>query len=136
MSDIFSDKIMAMWAIWTFRSRSKVALPDILDSKTNSKYYFEHVQFHFSDRNYESIMFKTIWEWHRFTAVIWENDTKSFIFPKLKVISAQNFEGNTTVLCTFCWTWCFFCRRKKWQQQWQPFCFQNGHQYDNYSLKV
>jgi hypothetical protein len=66
--------------------------------------------------NYESIkvgvqlVFNTIWEWHRFTAVIWENDTKSFIFPKLKVISAQNFEGNTTVLCMFCWTWCFFCR--------------------------
>jgi hypothetical protein len=59
--------------------------------------------------NYESIkvgvqlVFNTIWEWHRFTAVIWENDTKSFIFPKLKRISAQNFEGNTTVLCTFCW---------------------------------
>ena len=51
MSDkLFSDKIMAMWAIWTFRSRSKVAPPYILDSKTNSKYYFEHVQFHFSDR--------------------------------------------------------------------------------------
>jgi hypothetical protein len=28
-----------------------------------------------------------IWEWHRFTAVIWKNDTKSFIFPKLKMIS-------------------------------------------------
>jgi hypothetical protein len=52
--------------------------------------------------NYESIkvgvqlVFNTIWEWHRFTAVIWKNDTKSFIFPKLKIISAQNFEGNTT----------------------------------------
>jgi hypothetical protein len=80
--------------------------------------------------NYESIkmgvqlVFNTIWEWHRFTAVIWENDTKSFIFPKLKMISAQTFEGNTTVLCTFCWTWCFFCRRKKWQpfcSKWPPF---------------
>jgi hypothetical protein len=49
-----------------------------------------------------------IWEWHRFTAVIWKNDTKSFIFPKLKMISVQNFDNNTTVLCTFCWTWCFF----------------------------
>ena len=54
--------------------------------------------------NYESIkvgvqlVFNTIWEWHRFTAVIWENDTKSFIFPKLKMISAQNFEGNTSVV--------------------------------------
>ena len=64
--------------------------------------------------NYESIkvslqlVFNTIWEWHCFTAVIWKNDTKSFIFSKLKVISVQNFEDNTTVLCTFCWTWCFF----------------------------
>ena len=64
--------------------------------------------------NYESIkvgvqlVFNTIWEWHRFTAVIWKNDTKSFIFSKLKMISVQNFEDNTTVLCTFCWTWCFF----------------------------
>ncbi len=64
--------------------------------------------------NYESIkvgvqlVFNIIWEWHRFTAVIWKNDTKSFIFPKLKMISVQNFEDNTTVLCTFCWTWCFF----------------------------
>ena len=64
--------------------------------------------------NYESIkvgvqlVFSIIWEWHRFTAVIWKNDTKSFIFPKLKMISVQNFEDNTTVLCTFCWTWCFF----------------------------
>ena len=33
-----------------FRSRSKVAPRHILDSKTNSKYYFKHVQFHFSDR--------------------------------------------------------------------------------------
>ena len=63
--------------------------------------------------NYESIkvgmqlVFNTIWEWHRFTAVIWKNDTKSFIFPKLKMIAVQNFEDNTTVLCTFCWTWCF-----------------------------
>ena len=70
--------------------------------------------------NYESIkvgvqlVFNTIWEWHCFTAVIWKNDTKSFIFPKLKMISTQNFECNTTVLCTFCWTWCFFCRHKKW----------------------
>jgi hypothetical protein len=89
--------------------------------------------------NYESIkvgvqlVFNTIWEWHRFTAVIWENDTKSFIFPKLKMISAQNFEGNTTVLCTFCWTWCFFCRRKKWQpfcSKWPPF-FHKIHQTGN-----
>jgi hypothetical protein len=89
--------------------------------------------------NYESIkvsvqlVFKTIWEWHRFTAVIWENDTKSFIFPKLKMISAQNFERNTTVLCTFCWTWCFFCRRKKWQpfcSKWPPF-FHKIHQTGN-----
>ena len=66
--------------------------------------------------NYESIkvgvhlVFNTtsIWDWHRFTAVIWKNDTKRFIFPKLKMISVQNFEDNTTVLCTFCWTWCFF----------------------------
>jgi hypothetical protein len=29
---------------------------------------------------------------------------KSFIFPKLKMISVQNVEDNTTVLCTFCWT--------------------------------
>ena len=64
--------------------------------------------------NYESIkvavqlVFNTIWEWHRFTAVIWKNYTKSFIFPKLKMISVQNFEDNTTVLCMFCWTWCFF----------------------------
>jgi hypothetical protein len=56
--------------------------------------------------NYESIkvgvhlVFNTIWDW--------KNDTKSFIFPKLKVLSVQNFEDNTTVLCTFCWTWCFF----------------------------
>jgi hypothetical protein len=48
--------------------------------------------------NYESIkvgvqlVFNIIWEWHRFTAVIWKNDTKSFIFPKLKMISVQNFE--------------------------------------------
>ena len=49
--------------------------------------------------NYESIkvgvhlVFNTtgIWDWHRFTAVIWKNDTKSFIFPKLKMISVQNF---------------------------------------------
>ena len=27
-----------------------MAPPYILDSKTNSKYYFEHAQFHFSDR--------------------------------------------------------------------------------------
>jgi hypothetical protein len=27
-----------------------VAPPYILDSETNSKYYFKHVQFHFSDR--------------------------------------------------------------------------------------
>ena len=39
--------------------------------------------------NYESIkvgvqlVFNTIWDWHHFTAVIWKNDTKSFIFPKL-----------------------------------------------------
>jgi hypothetical protein len=48
-------------------------------------------------------VFNIIWEWHRFTAVIWKNDTKSFIFSKLKMISVQNFEDNTTVLCTFCW---------------------------------
>ena len=66
--------------------------------------------------NYESIkvgvhlVFNTtsIWDWHRFTAVIWKNDTKRFIFPKLKMISVQHFEDNTTVLCTFCWTRCFF----------------------------
>jgi hypothetical protein len=28
----------------------KSGSPYILDSKTNSKYYFKHVQFHFSDR--------------------------------------------------------------------------------------
>jgi hypothetical protein len=38
--------------------------------------------------NYESIkvgvqlVFNTIWEWHRFIAVIWKNDTKSFIMLK------------------------------------------------------
>ena len=58
---------------------------------------------------------------------------KSFIFPKLKMISTQNFEGNTTVLCTFCWTWCFFCRHKKWQpfcSKWPPF-FHKIHQTGN-----
>lgn len=67
--------------------------------------------------NYECIkvgvqlVFNTIWDWHRFTAVSYmENNTKSFIFPKLKMISVQNFEDNTTVLCTFCWMWYFFCR--------------------------
>jgi hypothetical protein len=56
---LFSDKIMAMWAIWTFRSRSKVAPPYILDSKTNSKYHFKHVQIHFSDRITYKVM--SIW---------------------------------------------------------------------------
>jgi hypothetical protein len=38
--------------------------------------------------NYESIkvgvqlVFNTIWDWHHFTAVIWKNDTKSFIFTQ------------------------------------------------------
>jgi hypothetical protein len=89
--------------------------------------------------NYESIkvgvqlVFNTIWEWHRFTAIIWKNDTKSFIFPKLKMISTQNFEGNTTVLCTLCWTWCFVCRHKKWRpfcSKWPPF-FHRIHQTGN-----
>jgi hypothetical protein len=72
---------------------------------------------------YESIkvgvqlVFNTIWEWHRFTAVIWKNDTKSFIFPKLKMISIQNFEDNTSVVHVLLDVM-FFCRHKKW---W-PFC--------------
>ena len=32
---------------------------------------------------------------------------KKLHISELKMISVQNFEDNTTVLCTFCWTWCF-----------------------------
>ena len=76
--------------------------------------------------NYESIkvgvqlVFNTIWEWHRFTAVIWKNDTKSFIFPKLKMISIQNFEDNTSVVHVLLDVM-FFCRHKKWWPKWPSF---------------
>jgi hypothetical protein len=51
MSDkLFSDKIMAMWAIMDLSCQDQKWLRHILDSKTNSEYYFKHVQFHFSDR--------------------------------------------------------------------------------------
>ena len=59
--------------------------------------------------NYESIkvgvqlLFNIIWEWHRFTAVIWKNYTKSFIFTSVVHILLDVM---------------FFCRHKKW---W-PFC--------------
>ena len=79
--------------------------------------------------NYESIkvgvqlVFNTIWEWHRFTAVIWKNDTKSFIFSKLKMISVHNFEDNTSVVHILLDVM-FFCRHKKWRpfcSKWVPF---------------
>ena len=47
-----------------------------------------------------------------------KNDTKSFIFPKLKMISVQNFEDNMLDVM-------FFCRYKKWRpfcSKWLPFC--------------
>jgi hypothetical protein len=107
MSDkLFSDKIMAMWAIMDLSVKIK--------SCSDTFWTNIWITFYIFLWNYESIkvgvqlVFNTIWEWHHFTAVIWKNDTKSFIFPKLKMISVQNFEDNTTVLCTFCWTWCFF----------------------------
>jgi hypothetical protein len=67
--------------------------------------------------NYESIkvgvqlVFNTIWEWHRFTAVIWENDTKSFIFPKLKMISL--WIHNSTKRCKR-WFICYNCTQNKY----------------------
>jgi hypothetical protein len=56
----------------------------------------------------------------KMTAILWKNDTKSFIFPKLKMISIQNFEDNTSVVHVLLDVM-FFCRHKKWWPKWPSF---------------
>ena len=59
----------------------KSGSPYILDSKTNGKYYFEHVQFHFSDRITYNLWEKTKVE--TLSAVYTENQNSKTVIKTI-----------------------------------------------------